>query len=341
MKIGKLIIQYAWLRECLLFLFLVLVTFLNEREDFYSDHDWVDGVFIFVLLYLHVQLHRFLILPLLDRGKYFFYSVASALLILLFSVFALTCDFYFTNVGWYDEIASGSIGYLVRFYLFSFSVTVPLLVAIHSVFKQFEQQIKTERDKALLREMELNLLKGQTNPHFLFNALNGLYGLSLEKPEVLPDKILQLAEIMRYHVQWGNVQWIGLKQEIDYLSQYIDFESERRGSYVEVDYHFAVEPNFLYMEIAPMILIFFVENAFKHVRRGESACFVRIMMSSDRETLLFEVENTYDPKQTNPYSLQTGIDNVERRLDILYHDRYVLDIQSDNSLFKVSLSIKN
>ncbi|WP_312193121.1 hypothetical protein, partial [Sphingobacterium sp.] len=82
MKIGKLIIQYAWLRECLLFLFLVLVTFLNEREDFYSDHDWVDGVFIFVLLYLHVQLHRFLILPLLDRGKYFFYSVASALLIL-------------------------------------------------------------------------------------------------------------------------------------------------------------------------------------------------------------------------------------------------------------------
>jgi LytS/YehU family sensor histidine kinase len=171
--------------------------------------------------------------------------------------------------------------------------------------------------------------------------LNGLYGLSLEKPEVLPDKILQLAEIMRYHVQWGNVQWIGLKQEIDYLSQYIDFESERRGAYVAVDYHFAVEPNFLHMEIAPMILIFFVENAFKHVRRGESACFVRIMMSSDRETLLFEVENTYDPKQTNPYSLQTGIDNVERRLDILYRDRYVLDIQSDNSLFKVLLSIKN
>ncbi len=90
-----------------------------------------------------------------------------------------------------------------------------------------------------------------------------------------------------------------------------------------------------------MILIFFVENAFKHVRRGESACFVRIMMSSSRDRLLFEVVNTYDPKQTNPYSLQTGIDNVERRLDILYRDRYVLDIQSDNSLFKVSLSIKN
>jgi LytS/YehU family sensor histidine kinase len=110
---------------------------------------------------------------------------------------------------------------------------------------------------------------------------------------------------------------------------------------VEVDYHFAVEPNFLNMEIAPMLLIFFVENAFKYVRRVESACFVRIQMRSDRETLLFEVENTYDPKQTNPYSLQTGIDNVERRLDILYRDKYTLDMQSDNSLFKIALRIRS
>lgn len=135
------------------------------------------------------------------------------------------------------------------------------------------------------------------------------------------------------------MDWLKIGNCLSY--QYIDFESQRQGAYVEVDCHFAVEPNFLNTEVPPMLFIFLVENAFKHLRRAESACFVRIMMSSDREMLLFEVENTYDPKQTKPYSLQTGIDNVERRLDIIYRNRYTLDIQSDNSLFKVSLSIKS
>lgn len=340
MRIGKLIIQYSWLRELLLFLFLVLVTFLNEREDFYSEHSWVDSLFIFILLYLHVQVNRFSILNLLDKGRYLVYIMASLALVILFSFLAFVCDFYFTNVGWFDEVESVSRGYLIRFYLFSFSVTIPLLVAVHSVFKQFEQQIKRERDKVVFREMELKLLKGQTNPHFLFNALNGLYGLSLEKPNLLPDKILQLADIMRYHVQWSNVQWISVKQEIDYLHQYIDFESERRGTYVKVSSKFLVAPVFFQCKIAPMIFIFFVENAFKHVRRSGSKCYIDIEISSQDSFLMLSVENTYDEQKTNHYSLQIGIENVKRRLEMLYLDSFILDIQSEKGLFKVVLKLK-
>lgn len=340
MKVGSLIVKYAWVRESLLFLFLVLVTCLNDREDFYSEHGWIDGIFVFMLLYIHVQIHRFLVLPLLDRRRYAAYILGATILVLLFSALALITDFYFTHVGWFDEIGSAGIGYLLRFYLFSFSITVPLIIAVHSVFKEFEQQIKTERDKSLLAQMELNLLKRQTDPHFLFNALNGLYGLSLEKPEMVTDKILQLSDMMRYHIQWADVQWIDVKQEIDYLRQYIDFETGRRSNYVTVQATMDVEPQVLLGRIAPMILIFFVENAFKHVRSYHNSCYITINMYSKGDMLLFSVTNTYDENQAKSYSLHTGIDNVKRRLDIIYTNNYTLDIAAEDGLFHIRLKLQ-
>jgi len=340
MKIGKLIIKYKWLREVLLFLFLLLVTFLNEREDFTSDHGWIDGAFVFIFLYLHLQFHRFFILPLLDKGKYLLYIICSIVGVLIFTALALVSDSYFTNVGWYDELEGESIGYLVRFYLFSFAMTIPLLIAIHSIFKQFDAQLKKEQDKVLLRDMELNLLKEQTNPHFLFNALNSLYGLSLEKPTLLPDKILQLSTIMRYNVEWSSVTWITLKQEIAYLKQYIDFEAERKCNYVQVTSTFDTSEAMLFGQIAPMLLVYFVENAFKHVRKNDLGCFIHIQMSTKGNTLLFIIENTYATGKQADNSLETGIENVKKRLEILYPDAYELQIKSINDQYAVHLKLK-
>jgi len=248
-------------------------------------------------------------------------------------------DYYFTNVGWYDDLGKGSIGYLVRFYLFTFTMTIPLLVAIHSLFKQYEEQLKGEQDKVLLREMEINLLKEHTNPHFIFNALNGLYGLSLEKPESLPDKILQLADILRYNIQWRTVKWISLKQELTFLRQYIDFESDRRGRYVHVTSNLIPDVSLLHHKIAPMLLIFFVENAFKHVGRTNSGCFIQIDMQSRGDAIYFSVENTFIKNESIHYALQTGIQNVQRRLEILYPDNFVLNLQTQNELYRVDLQL--
>lgn len=339
MRIAPFITQSAWRRELLFFLFLIAVTFLNAREDFTSDHGWVDGMFVFIFLYLHVQANRFFILPLLDKRKYISYLFASLLLVLVFTVSALISDYYFTNVGWYDDLGANSLGYLVRFYLFSFAMTIPLLVAIHSLFKQYDEQLKREQDKVLLREMEINLLKEHTNPHFIFNALNGLYGLSLEKPERLPDKILQLSDIIRYNVQWSTVKWISLKQELTYLRQYIDFESDRKSSYVQVSAR--LEPNVALFakKIAPMLLIFFVENAFKHVGRASSGCFIQVDMQSDGDFILFSVENTFSKNASISYALQTGIQNVKRRLEILYPTNFFLDVQTKDEVYRVDLRL--
>ena len=338
-KISSYLTGSTWRRELLLFLFLIVVTFLNEREDFTSDHGWIDGMFVFIFLYLHLQVHRFFVLPLLDRRKYLSYLLATLLLIIGFTLAALVNDYYFTNVGWYDDLGGDSLGYLVRFYLFSFTMTIPLLVAIHTLFKQYESQLKGEQDKVLLREMEINLLKEHTKPHFIFNALNGLYGLSLEHPERLPDKILQLSAILRYQVQWSTVKWISLQQELTYLRQFIDFESDRKSDYLTVNSNLKPHKSLLGTKIAPMLLVYFIENAFKHVGRTASGCFINIDMISKGSFVVFSVTNSFNKHQEVNHALQTGIQNVKRRLEILYSDNFILEVSITEDVYRIDLSL--
>ncbi|WP_437918121.1 sensor histidine kinase [Sphingobacterium sp. LRF_L2] len=338
MKFGKLIIQNIWWREILLFLFLLVVTLLNEREDFSNDHGWIDGLFVFLLLYFHLQAHRFFILPLLQRRRYILYGASTLGLIVLFTCLALFCDFYLTNVGWFDEIQHSKI-YLSKFYVFSFSMTVPLLIAIHSLFQQYEEQIKREKEKVLLRDMELNMLKGHSNPHFLFNALNSLYGLSLEKSEEVPDKILQMSDILRYQIKLGRLEWISLKDEVDFIQQYLSFESDRQKNYVNVQSNFALDSEDLSCKIAPLLLIFFIENAFKHVRKSSLGCFVNLDLSVKKNILLLSLENSYKEELEHPNSLYTGMENVRRRLSLIYPKKFNLTIRSNGAVYTILLRL--
>ena len=338
-EIGHYLLKNRYGREILIFLFLALVTFLNEREDFTNDHAWIDGFFIFLLLYLHLQVHRFFILPYLQLSKYLMYTLFTILGILVFTILALSIDYYLTNVGWFDDLKE-SKGYLVKFYLSSFSITVPLLLAVHSLFKEYEYKIQQDEEKFLIQDMELKLLRAQSNPHFLFNALNSLYGLSLEKPAELPEKILQMAHILRYQIDLSRKEWTSLSRELSFLEQYIDFEADRQKHNVEVSYQIELTKHDLEHQLPPMILIFFVENAFKHVFVADGKGFIKLKITVEGKDLSLYVANTYNDKVTNKNSLKIGLDNVKRRLGLVFNDDYRLEVCTDESMFSISLLLK-
>ncbi len=335
----KIYMENKYLREILVFIFLLIITFINDREDFSSPHTFHDELFVFLLLYSHVQFQRFFVLPFLKQRRYVKFSICSILTIFLFSAVAQSLDSYFTTVGWYDDFA-GHTSTLTKYYISSFTVTLLLLLLVFFIQNYYQQQHLENKQNLLLKEMELKYLKMQTNPHFLFNALNSLYGISLEKPEEVSPKILQMAKIMRYQLELAKKDTVPLLEELDFLKEYMDFEAERIMENTQVDikvlYHAADLQSFV---IVPMLGIFFIENAFKHVGANSQGNFLRIQLSFENLSLKIQIQNSMDRNFRNPNSLAIGIENVSKRLDLLYPNQYLLKQELENDVFNLSFEL--
>ncbi len=199
-----------------------------------------------------------------------------------------------------------------------------------------------ERQKlqAQTLQSELKFLRTQINPHFLFNTLNSLYALTLKKSDRAPETVLKLSEMMRYMLYESNARSVPLTSEVDYLRNYLDLERLRHGE--GADIRFEVDGTLDDQEIAPMILVTFVENAFKHgLGKVLQAGFVHIVLLVERQEIRFHIENAKPSElisSDDPGGI--GLVNVERRLDLLYpdlhelhtlitHDTYAVDLYLD------------
>ncbi|HLT92920.1 MAG TPA: histidine kinase, partial [Membranihabitans sp.] len=189
-------------------------------------------------------------------------------------------------------------------------------------------------------ETELNFLKTQINPHFLFNTLNSIYALALKKSDEAPDLILKLSEIMRYMLYDCNEDSVPLDQELSYLKNYLDLEKFRKGNNNEIT--FTVDGNPEGKSVAPLLYITFVENAFKHGVNNVDKGYVRIHFRILEDRLYFEIENSVSP-QIHLYKLHSGsggigLENVRRRLKLLYPEHH-LEISKNIDRFRVELTI--
>ena len=192
-----------------------------------------------------------------------------------------------------------------------------------------------------LKEAELKLLKAQIHPHFLFNTLNNLYGLTLEKSDDAPDLVLKLSEILDYILYRCDEKSVPLSEEINNLKNYIEIEKIRYSENLKLDLNFPQETNNL--QIAPLIVLPFVENAFKHgVSKFPGIAFVKIKMVVEDKTLVFDIENTRnkDVTKNDNYSKGIGLVNVRKRLDLMYPEKYKLNIKELEEIFSVNLAIK-
>ncbi len=198
-----------------------------------------------------------------------------------------------------------------------------------------------EREKLLTKEKletELKLLKAQINPHFIFNALNNIYSLTYMQAKTAPESILKLSEMLRYVFYDCSKDRVTIAAEINYIENFNAFQQMKSGFTQNITLQFDVKNN---IEIAPMLFIPFIENAFKYSRIEEyEEAHVNINIKSKNNKLKFTIENSLPTQNKSQPGSGTGIKNVRHRLDILYPDKHEIKINEQNDRYIVNLSIE-
>jgi LytS/YehU family sensor histidine kinase len=218
-----------------------------------------------------------------------------------------------------------------------------LVFAVGISISVLQQWLKVERTKEKIeKEMlqtELSFLKTQINPHFFFNTLNNIYSLAIIGSDKTPSAILKLSAIMRYILTETKNDWVPLQSEIDFLNDYIALQKVRLTESVTLT--FKVEGNIQQQRIAPLILIPFVENAFKYGVSTIESTFIHIVLSVQNNIITFSVLNKIATNEGNTLTETTGIGikNVERRLALLYPNKHELLIKKEKDMFRVVLTI--
>ena len=270
-----------------------------------------------------------------------------AFILLLIALTGLTAAL---NILLFDKI----VDYLLPGYFFISYYGFPELLRFSFIYIALTTLIKLSRgwfkllesENRLIRlqnektDTELLFLKTQINPHFLFNSLNSIYSLSLKKDEKVPATLLKLAEVMRYMIYDSDANVVPLENEINYLRNYIALQQLRNSGKAAVTLEVKGHPDKL--RVAPFMFIVFVENGFKHgVEAGIQAAFIHVEMNIQDEKLQFTVKNNkgiVDETENGAFR-GLGLDNVKRRLALLYPGRHRLMIKDEATLYTVELQL--
>jgi sensor histidine kinase YesM len=186
---------------------------------------------------------------------------------------------------------------------------------------------------------ELSLLRSQASPHFMFNVLNNMVALARKKSDLLEPSLLKFSSLMRYMLYEADEDKVPLEKEIEYLQSYIDLQQQRFGKNLQLNVALQNPDN--NYEIEPMLLIPFVENAFKHGTGLIEGAMINVQLRVENNTLYFTVKNKYDPASTAVKDKISGIGlvNVKRRLNLLYGNKHSLLITQKDNWFSVSLQL--
>jgi two-component system, LytTR family, sensor kinase len=228
------------------------------------------------------------------------------------------------------------------FFVHIYNETLPILPP---VFIKIVKLIIISRNRTTSLErdnlnLELNFLKSQVNPHFLFNVLNSIYSLIVEKDEVAADIIVRLSGLMRYSLYETDSEKVNLKRDVEFIFQYVELERIRFQSRTEITFNNYAD--FKDYEVPPMVFISFVENAFKHgVSTSGKKSWVNISFRMKDTSVIFRIENS-KPTHITHEQVQGGIGliNVKKRLDLLYPDKHKLVVENKEQSFLVELQLQ-
>jgi two-component system, LytTR family, sensor kinase len=201
-----------------------------------------------------------------------------------------------------------------------------------------DQKRKQELEKETLNT-ELKFLKTQIHPHFFFNTLNNLYALTLIKSDDAPEVVLKLSGLMDYLLYESNAEYVTLSKEIEHLRNYLALEKLRFGDRLDLEFNTKVE-NESHL-IAPMLILPFIENTFKHGTKDTiNKCWIYIDLSVQDEQLYLKVENSNSGYEEKPKDKDCiGLKNVRRRLELLYPNNHQIEITNQPESFKVELKL--
>ncbi len=217
-----------------------------------------------------------------------------------------------------------------------------LITAISITIKTLSEYYKNQKNRLIgetqKKTTELIYLRKQTNPHFLFNSLNSLYSLAYKKSDLLPDAIVTLSELMRYMLYETDHDVVSLEKELKYISNYIELQKLRLNDIenIKINIHGDTKDKF----IEPLLLIVFVENAFKYGTDYKGSTWVKILIEIRDNQLDFWIENKIGNHPKDEENSGIGIKNIESRLELLYPNSHELDITTEDEKYKLHLVLK-
>lgn len=225
-----------------------------------------------------------------------------------------------------------------------FIIGLVMGVFIKLIRASIKKQVQGAQLTAEQKQSELNLLQSQLSPHFLFNTLNNLYGISITQHEQVPALLLKLSDLLRYSVYDTKKPFVPITDELEYILNYISFEKLRISDrlVLQTDIEIIKNPN---ITIAPMVLIVFIENAFKHARNTlDQKIYVHISLKITGYFIVFSVENSYSEVKKENSIIQAssglGLANTIRRLNLLYEKDYELERYVKDNWYIVQLRLK-
>jgi two-component system, LytTR family, sensor kinase len=309
-----------------------------QGDSYYKD------IIIYVFVGLITFYAVYFSLPFLFSRKNKIFSILIGLSLMTFLVF-LRVGIEFVFWKYIAPMSDGKPCVVDNPWIFN-SVRLVIINTIYAVLIRLAidwyeaQKLKVElisRNQA----SELALLRSQVNPHFLFNTLNNIYSLVYKKSEDAPEAVMMLSSIMRYMLYDATSDKVLLEKEIEYLKSFIELQKLRlrQQDFVEINIHGVTNGR----TISPMLLIPFVENAFKHSSKNSPNPGIRINLFIEPDQLQFIVTNQIRKSSDTPgdQSGGIGLHNIQRRLDLLYPGKHSLLITEDQNIFTVKLIIEN
>ena len=286
------------------------------------------SVFNVVIFYLNL----YVLIPLtLDKRRFFLWMMGCLGIVLVFLAIKYGFTFYVYKMSGLKLVSSQKemVFSEPAKQLLSTFITNGFFVFLSTVYKFtvdwfFNEREKTELEKQKLTA-ELAFLKSQINPHFLFNSLNNIYSLAYQKSDSAPNAILKLSEIMRYMLYESNDSKLSLEKEIGYLKSFIELQKLRFKGDAQVVLE--IEGQVAQQQIVPVLLISFVENAFKHGLATDKNHPIHINISVFEDNLMFTIKNRKN-LQNKDQTGGIGMINVVRRLDLTYPGKYKLNVEN-------------
>ncbi|MEY3422171.1 MAG: hypothetical protein RIR48_2474 [Bacteroidota bacterium] len=298
--------------------------------------DIVNVSFFAVIVYFNL----FYLFPLYLKRKVLWHHFLSLALVSLILTPIKTVLFFWATTGY--PVAQYSY-YSNQFFIFISTFFAGASATIYQITNEWLVQQRDKKDlESQNLQSELKFLKSQINPHFLFNTLNSLYALTLKKSDLAPEIVLKLSEMMRYMLYECNEKEVPLSKEINYMQNYLELEKLRHGNKMLIDLR--IKGDVDGQKIAPLMLIPFIENSFKHgVSNQVSQGFVNLELIVQHNDLHMELENSKAPsmpKINGKRSGGIGLANVKRRMMILYPEKHSLTISESPNTYKIQLDLQ-
>jgi sensor histidine kinase YesM len=329
------------IHHVLFWLFFAGIWYSLRYRDYTSGEMAVKVTFLKVsVLAAMIYLVNGLLIPrLLYKKRYVWFVIAFVSVILISGVIKVYALGQILGEPEMYRLSGGGLRVRVYENIVSdfFLITAGTAVKLMFDYTKLQQRMaETAKEKA---EAELNFLKSQINPHFLFNSLNSVYFLIDKNNKEARESLHKFSDMLRYQLYELNGAKIPIEREVNYLKDYVDLQKLRKDENYTVEFNSSAAVSGFSIE--PLLLVPFVENAFKHIsHHGSKSNFIRLLLDRRDGYFNFSVENSKDQPGMNEQKGGIGLVNVKRRLELLYPGKYELKINDEQEKFKVELNLK-